>query len=186
MPCRHNGQSYATHYAAEGEHCQNCGFEEALVDGVRWPRFELRSAGFRALSSGRFLQFRHQPGFIHAVSTGKEPQRLPRAKCAPATSQAVTIEDYPARRIAAQDFRKLHVARNQRGCHGSILKYTQLWHSDRSHRSSHGAAYFFGCDFSHMHGLMAAPSWRHEALDIQTIHDPGDAQSETVMASCSR
>src|SRR5579859_5611144 len=120
MPCRHNGQIYATHYAAEREHCQNRGFEEALVDRVGWPRLELRSLSFRSLSSGSFLQFRHQPGFIHAVSTGKEPQRLLRAKCAAATSQAVTIENDPARWIAAQDFRKLHVARNQRGSHGSI------------------------------------------------------------------
>jgi len=77
MPYRHDSRIHTPQHAAEGEHRHDRCFEEALVDGVRRPRIEPRWAWLRAPGAGSFLQFGHQPGFVHAMRTGAA-SRMPR------------------------------------------------------------------------------------------------------------
>src|SRR5215471_16511121 len=64
---------------------------------------------------------------------GKEPKRFLRPEISATAGKPVPIEDRPARGIAAENRRKLHLARNQWFRHASILRQPAPGGCDHSH-----------------------------------------------------
>src|SRR6516225_3240468 len=133
MTDSHYSEIDTAHHATKGEHGQNGGFEEAAIDDVGWARRKSGTAGSWSCGTRRFLKFSNQPLFINPMSPGKEPERFLWPEISTAAGKPVPIEDPPTRGIAAENRRKLHLARNQWSCHAPILRQPAQGGCDCSH-----------------------------------------------------